>query len=162
MALPSEVVIRASTQMLGGAYGDVLPDNALHAIFPPISKEFAEHGGVDYACVFIQNATQDTTLYNVRIYIKKQPDGAREIKERFQIGLDPKFGSPVQTIPNRTTAPENVIFYDAEDYASALEIGVLPSGALQAIWIKRIVQPNTQPTPDTSCVLQIEFVKVSQ
>lgn len=161
MGLPAEVVLRASTQMLGGAYGDVLPDNALHAIFPPISKETAERGGTDYACVFIQNATNNTTLYNVRIYIKQQPDGNRKTRETFQIGLDPQSGSPVQSIPNRTTAPKDVTFYDASDYTTALEIGVLPSGALQAIWIKRIVPPGTEPTTDTSCTLQVEFMQVS-
>lgn len=161
MGLPANIAIRASTQMLGGAYGDVLPDNALHAIFPPVSKETAERGGTDYACVFIQNTSTNTTLYNVRIYIKQQPDGSRETKEQFQIGLDPKFGSPVQTIPNRTTAPQNVTFYDATDYTTALEIGVLPSGALQAVWIKRIVPAGTEPSVDTYCTLQVECMAVS-
>lgn len=161
MPLPAEITIRASAQMLGGAPGDVLPDNALHAIMPPISKELAERGGTDYACIYIQNSSTNTTLYNVRIYILRQPDGGREVKEKFEIGLDPKYGSPVQTIPNRTTAPQNVTFYDAKDFSTAIEIGVLPAGGMQAIWLKRTIPPKTEPSVDTNCVLQIEYAKVS-
>lgn len=161
MPLPADIRIRASTQMLGGAYGDVLPDNALHAIFPPISKELAEHGGEDYACVFIENSNTSQTLYNVRIYVAQQPDGGREIKEQFEIGLDPQYGSPVQTVPNRTTPPQNVTFFDAKDYATGLEIAVLPPGGMQALWIKRIIPPNTEPSVDTNAVLRIEYAKVT-
>lgn len=160
MPLPAEIVIRASTQMLGGAYGDILPDNALHAIFPPVSKEMAERGGEDYACVFIVNASS-ATLYNVRIYISQQPDGGREKKETVLIGLDPKFGSPVQSIPNRTTPPQNVTFYDASDFATGLEIAVLPAGEMQAIWLKRVVPAGTEPAVDTKAVLKIECAKVT-
>mgnify|MGYP001626227136 CR=1 FL=1 len=160
MPLPSEINIRASTQMLGGAKGDIIPDNALHAIFPPVSKELAEHGGADYACIFIENASTNATLYNIRIYVF-QPDGGREVKERFEIGLDPASGSPVQTIPNRTTAPQNVTFFDARDYATGVEIGVLPPGGAQALWLKRIIPAGTEATVDTSATLQIEFAKTS-
>lgn len=145
----------ASAGMLGGGIGNSLPNNALHAILTPLSADDLSKGLTDYACIYIKNTTNNKTFYRVRVYLKTPPD-SRTVKETIEIGLDPKSGSPVQSVPNRTTAPQGVSFSSPTNYASGIEIGVLPPGGEQALWIKRTVPPNCETSADVSFTLAVE------
>jgi len=159
MPLPSEVKIYSSTNMLGGEITtQEIPDDALHAVFPPIDGATAQEGKIEYACIYLKNVSSDT-LFRVRIYIKSQPD-SRSIKESFAIGFDPQPGSPVQTIDNITTAPSGVNFTTPTSEDDAIEIPIFPAGEVRAIWLRRTIPAGTQPTGIAKCVLGISFVKV--
>jgi len=160
MPLPSGIRIMASTDMRGGNVTTTeIPDDALHAVFPPIDGAAAQGGKTEYACVYLVN-TSNTTLFRVRIYIKSQPDG-RTVREVFAIGLDPQTGSPVQSIPNINTAPSGVTFSSPTKEEEALEIPIFPSGSVRALWLRRTIPPNTEPASIAKCVLGISFVKLS-
>jgi len=156
MPLPSQIAICASTQMLGGSVGNPIPDDALNAIFSPIPEDVARNGGVQYACIFLKNVTNTNTLYNIKVWVETQPDGYRSVKETIQLGIEPTVGSPVQTIPNRSTAPQSVEFFDATA-SNPIEIGNLPPAGVQAIWLKMTIPPGTKPSPDVRAVLRVEF-----
>lgn len=152
-----DIKFYASTQMLGGDVGNPLPDNALHSVFPPLTSAEIQQGITDYACIYIVNTTQDKTFYRVRVYIQEAPD-SRPVgkKETISMGLDPQGGSPVQSIPNRTTAPQGVSFFTPLNYAQGLEIGTLPPGGKQAIWLKRDVPPGTEGATNVKLTLAVE------
>ena len=146
-----------STQGLGGEIGNPLPNNALHSVFPPLTSEELVGGVTDYACIYIVNTTQNKTFYRVRVYIQEAPDSRPQgKKETIYIGLDPQSGSPVQTIPNRTTPPQNVSFFTPLNYAQGVEIGTLPPGGKQAIWLKREAPPGTQRVTNAKLTLAVE------
>lgn len=147
-----------STQGLGGDVKDPLPDNALHSVFPPLTSTEVQAGITDYACIYIVNTTTSKTFYRVRVYIAQPPDSRpSDKKETLSIGLDPQAGSPVQSIPNRTTAPQGVNFYaTALSYATGLEIGTLPPEGKQAIWLKRDVPAGAETVPSVKVVIAVE------
>ena len=150
-----DIKFYASAGMLGGGIGNILPDNAMHAVFPPLTAEDLSSGLTDYACIYIKNTTTNKTFYRVRIYIATPPD-SRSKKETISLGLDPQTGSPVQAIPNRTTPPQNVTFFTPLNYATGLEIGVLPPGGAQAIWLRRQVPAGADTATDVSFTLAVE------
>lgn len=150
-----DIKFYGSAGMLGGSIGNILPDNALHAVFQPLTADDLREGITDYACIYIKNTTTNKTFYRVRVYIKTPPDG-RQMKEKIELGLDPQSGSPVQTIPNRTTPPNGVSFSLPLDYATGLEVGTLPPGGTQAIWLRRTVPPNTDAATTVTVVLAVE------
>lgn len=145
----------ASEGMLGGNIKDPLPDNSLNAVFPPLGRDELASGWVDYACIYVKNTTTNKTFTSVRIYIQSQPD-SRQRKETISIGLDPQPGAPVQTIPNRNTAPQGVTFSKPSSYSTGLELGTFSPGDVRAVWIKRELPPNTEPNPDANFVLAVE------
>ncbi len=160
MPLPPEIKIYASTNMLGGAITtQEIPDDGLHAVFPPISGDVAAAGGTEYACIYIKNVSAET-LFRVKIYIKSQPDTGRTVKESFAIGFDPDVGSPVQSIPNLNTPPSGVQFDTPTSADTAIEIPLFPPGAVQALWLKRTIPAGTQPAGVAKCVLSFSFIKI--
>jgi len=156
--LPGDIkIFGSSAGNLGGQPTAEIPDNSLHLLFPPLSRDDLASGKVEYRCFFVKNTTTDKTFFRVTIQVVEPPDGSRNPVETIAIGVDPVKGSPVQQIPNSTTAPEGVTFFENQE----VEIGMLGPGEEQAVWIRRTVPAGTPAGGFVRVTLQIKGYALS-
>lgn len=117
-----------------------LVNDTIHNLFAEVSGNENLNELSKYRCLFVQNANNDDTFFNVRVFFSDQnPDGA----DAF-VGVDPTAVSAVDDtdeqaveIADEDTAPAGVSFSAPEDYDSGVVIGDLEPNEVRAIWFRR-------------------------
>jgi hypothetical protein len=114
----------------------------MNNLFDNVSDAEAVAGDVEYRCIYLSNENATDTLNAAAVFIQSNtPSGDSAIA----IGLDPAGignGSTTgvaATPANENTAPAGVTFSTPSDSGSALAIGTLDAGEVQAIWIRRTI-----------------------
>jgi len=116
---------------------------ATNRTFDNISPAQSLSGYADYRCFYLRNTAATGTAIDVKLWIKKQPDGA----DILQIALDPSGlnGTALQLLNEEdTTGVLSAISWSAPiTQSGALVLGNLAPGAYRAFWVKRTVPPDT-------------------
>lgn len=134
----------------GNTAVDVDINNIQNNLFDDISNLEAALGETDYRCFYVLNDAGAGTALNVRVWITQQPGLSPTM---FSIGLDPvgigdgSATGVAVTIANEDTAPVGVVFTAPVTEGTALMIGNLTPGDVQAVWIRRTVPTNTLQDP---------------
>lgn len=124
---------------------DVTIGNIPQNLFNLIAGTEAALGSVKYRCYYILNDAGAGDALNVKLWITRQPAVSNTL---IAVGLDPvgigdgSATGVATTIANEDTAPAGVSFTTPVTEGTALMIGNLQPGEVQAIWIRRTVQAN--------------------
>lgn len=132
-SLPSTVSIDASVSI----------DPAVNKTFDNISPAQSLAGYTDYRCFYMKNTAAAGTAIDVKMWIKKQPDG----DDTLQIALDPAGtnGTALQLVDevDSTNVLSGITWAAPTTQGTALTIGNLGPGEFRAFWIKRTVPQDT-------------------
>lgn len=132
-SLPSTVSIDSS----------VVIDPAVNKTFDNISPAQSLAGYTDYRCFYMKNTAASGTAIDVRMWIKKQPDGA----DTLQIALDPAGtnGTAMQLADevDSTNVLSALTWSAPSTQSAALALGNLGPGEFRAFWVKRTVPVDT-------------------
>lgn len=134
-----------------------IPSGQLHALFDAVRAAEALAGSTDYRCIYIRNeaagAAPGSTLTDPVAYIETPPSSPGVT---ITIGKGTAaVGGQEPIIPNEGTAPIGVTFQVADAPLNSLDLDTLLSNQHQAIWIKRVVAPNTQAMASDQFTLTI-------
>lgn len=129
-----------------------LTDNSLNNLFRDITAAETAAGITLYRCVFLYNSHATLTYEAVKAWLDTQTSGGGTLA----IGLDPAgvvdfnaSAAQAAEIANETTAPSGVTFSTtAVDLASALSIGDMAPGKVQAIWLRLVVSAGAAAVAD--------------
>lgn len=116
-------------------------------LFANIGGIEAALGSTKYRCFYIRNDHVADTLMNVSLWITRQPSDTGAM---VAIGLDPvgigdgSATGVAVTIVDEDTAPVGVVFTAPITQGTALQIGNLLTGEVQAVWVRRTIGPNEQ------------------
>jgi len=103
-------------------------------------------GLTSYCCVYVKNSNQHgKTWLNVVLWIDEEPTNGS-----LAVALDPAgLGVAESATPNPQTAPTPALtFTQPSGRAGALTIGDMVPGAIQAIWMERVIPANPSGGPD--------------
>lgn len=144
---------------LGGSISlSEIQNGTLQNLFNNVNAVERLAGSVKYRCFYIKNNLSDVNLTMAKIYIASQTTSATT---SISIGLDPAgIGDGVTqgvatVIADEEIAPSGVTFSEPLNKNSALLLGNLASMKTAAIWIRRTIQPNTDPLPSDNSTLKI-------
>lgn len=146
---------------LGGARSSVaIPDATANNIFDDVQGAETISGDTEYRCFYVKNNHATLDFNNVKVWISQKTPAATE---EIQIGMGTASkGGTEQSVANENTTPTGVTFIDASTSSTALDVGDLSNSAggnsHKAIWIKRIVNPNTKAFKSNFFVIRVEGV----
>ncbi len=119
--------------------------NNVNNLFAQVGGVEAALGSIKYRCYYFRNDAGAGDALNTRIWITQQPAFTGTM---IAIGLDPAgIGDGVATgvattIVDEDTAPAGVSFTAPVTEGTALLIGNLLPGEVQAVWVRRTVPVN--------------------
>jgi hypothetical protein len=130
---------------LGGALSGYL--SSVSEVFLPLTEAELAAGKTDYKCIYVHNSNERETspagdLLNARVWISPQPSSPG-----IRIHMAPDdadWGTEAARIDDSTQAPAvTATFQEFSTDSNALMLGTIEAGKGKAIWLKRIVDPNT-------------------
>lgn len=118
-------------------------DPATNRTFDNISPLQSLSGYTDHRCFYIKNTAATGTAIDIKLWIKKQPDGA----DTLSLALDPAGlnGIALAIADEEDSGGVLAALSWAEPItqATALTIGNLAPGEFRAFWVKRTVPADT-------------------
>jgi len=112
----------------------------LHSLFALMSAADNAGSVAQYLCVFTTNLHGTLTKTDTRVYCDGDPAGGAS----FAFGLDPAGPVPIGSssaqaaeVANINTAPAGVTFSTPTTYAGGLDVGDIPPGYCQGVWVRR-------------------------
>lgn len=139
------LIVSVTFASLPGIFIDasVTVSPAVNKTFDNISPTQSLAGYTDYRCMYLVNTAASGSAIDVKMWVKKQPDGA----DTLQIALDPAGldGTALQLADETdSTSVLSAISWSAPTtQASGLSLGSIPPGSYRAFWIKRTVPVDT-------------------
>lgn len=131
----------------------IVVTNSVNETFDNITANQSLAGYTDYRCFFVVNDDPAGTASDVRVFIKKQPDGA----DSLSVGLDPNGLNSNATGPlldeeDSTEVLGSIVFTAPTSSTTGIQLGALGPGEYRAFWIKRTVpsETSTQVVNNTS------------
>lgn len=152
---PEQIKFYLSTNGLGGAITntEIISGN-LHNLFDIVDKTGSKNGETNYRCFFVRNTNPVDTLKLTEVYIQANTQLATT---SISIALDNNaIGSNAQEIPTENDVPLGVTFTSLVGEANSLTIGDIPPNSYKAIWVKRVVQPNTTASASDLATIRID------
>lgn len=123
----------------------------VHNLFDIITAAENVASDVEYRCFFVHNSHATLTWTLAKLWLLSEVSGGAVMA----LGLDPagvtNLGSAsaqAATIANESTAPAGVSFTTPTTEGSALSIGDVGPGQVQAIWVRRTAQNNAAISGD--------------
>lgn len=175
LSAPSASAGNAQAGTPGSSFGKYisttqLSGTALNNLFPDLTGAQNAASQVDYACLFILNATASgNSMLNTVVWLPSSADVAGGAT--VTIGLDPaaastKTTSSVQAavITASTNAPSGVTTWvsntgtdpSSPSYTNGLQLGTIAPNQCRAIWVKRTAT-NSSPVNNDGFGLQVDF-----
>ena len=129
-----------TTNGLGGPItGTEVVNGTVHNIFSKVEADEALAGSTSYQCVYLKNTHSTLTLLEAVAFLTSNTPS---LSTTVAIGLGTSdVGGTEQTIPNSGSAPTGVTF--TENLNEVLVKGDVPAGLHFALWLKRVVNPDT-------------------
>lgn len=138
----NEIKYYESTGNLGGAITGVeVVNNTLHNLFDVVTSDGALIGETNYRCIYIKNTHASLTLITALLYIQTNT-GLTNTDISIGVGTSANGGIE-QVIVDEYTAPIGITFENGIGEVNAIALGNIANGSWQAVWIKRVVLPNT-------------------
>lgn len=136
-----------------GSLGGEISENEINtgnvnALFDNTTYQESVDGDIEYRCFYVKNSNATDTLYNTKVYFRKNSDSPFVL---FSIGLDGegigdgKNTGVAEVIVDEDTAPLTPSFSEPSDHATAIAIGNLAAGECVAIWVRRNVSAGAMP-----------------
>lgn len=151
----NQIKFYQSTNGLGGAITNTeIVSGNLHNLFDIVDKTGSRDGETNYRCLFVRNTNPVETLKLTTAYlVANTPLQSTEIA----IGLDSaNIGDSAQTIPTENDVPLGVTFTALLGEANALAIGDIPPNSYKAIWVRRVIAPNTTASASDTATIRID------
>lgn len=126
-------------------------DNSLNNWFDNISAAENAASTVDYRCLFIHNNHATDSWTSVKVWLSSEVSGGASIAISLDTtGVTAKGSASAQakTIANETTAPASQTFSSPTTEGTALSIGTIAAGSVQAIWIRRTAANSVAKSND--------------
>lgn len=144
-----------STDGLGGAFVPVeVPNGTLHNLFDPVVTDEALLGDISYRCIYLKNSNLTLTLSNALVFILAD---SVNTQSHIEIGLGTSaINGSEQTIPDEYTAPVDVVFSADVGDALGLLIGDMPADSSKALWIKRVIDPNSNAIANDNATVAMQ------
>ena len=112
-------------------------------LFDNISPAQSLAGYVDYRCFYMKNTAVTGNALDVRVWVKKQPDGA----DTLAIALDPSGLNGTALAPvdetDSTTVLSGLSWSAPASQSTGLVLGNLTPGQYRAFWVRRTVPAET-------------------
>lgn len=133
-----------STNSLGGAIdtNTLIVHNTIHNLFDVITATESQNGDTEYRCIYVKNTTDRSLLGNSKIWIETNTINNENTIVTIGLGTS-AIGGEEQTIATEETTPTDVSFSSADGFANALTIGDLTHGQHKAVWLKRVISPDS-------------------
>jgi hypothetical protein len=144
---PADALGDAMSTDDSGAIINTVPGN----LFADVNAAEASAGSTKHRCFYVYNAHETETWGNVGIWISGLTDA---FDTEFDIGVDPAgVNGGATTIADEDDEPTGVSFFQPTEFLDSIGIGDIPPGEAQAIWVRRIVQPDaTSITVDVGTI----------
>lgn len=114
-----------------------------------------------YRCLFVGNYHATDTAFAGKAYVPSQSAGGATVS----IGLDPAgasaidSGSPqAEVIASETAAPAGVTFSAPSTSATGLDIGDLAAEECAAIWLRLVLDADSEPMEADQVILAVSFL----
>ena len=112
-------------------------------LFDNISPGQSLAGYTDYRCFYVQNTATVGSALDIRVWIKKQPDGADTLSLALDpSGLNGSALSPVDEIDS-TSVLSGLTWSAPISQGTGLVIGNLTPGQYRPFWVRRVVPAET-------------------
>lgn len=135
---------------LGGAISSTqVVSNKLHNLFDVVNNLDSVNGAIEYRCIYVKNTSFDFILQNTKLTIlsnTSSPDTSIEVSW----GTSAINGTE-QTVANETTAPTGMSWTTG----TTTSIGTLQAQGHKAIWIKRIVNTNSDSYNNDTTIIKV-------
>lgn len=135
---------------LGGAISSTqVVSNKLHNLFDVVNNLDSVNGATEYRCIYVKNTSFDFILQNTKLTIlsnTSSPDTSIEVSW----GTSAINGTE-QTVANETTAPTGMSWTTG----TTASIGTLQAQGHKAIWIKRIVNTNSDSYNNDTTIIKV-------
>lgn len=145
---------------LGGVINAEPLGESYHSLFNIVSSQERLLGKTKYRCFYMKN-TSALKCLNPKLYIPQNTaSSGTELYFAFDkvngVGNGTSVGV-AQTIPDESTAPTGIVFKNGTEVSTSDALGAdIPKDKVIAIWLKLIVQPQTEKTDLDGCNLIIE------
>ena len=145
---------------LGGVINSEPLGETYHSLFNIVSSTERTLGKTKYRCFYMKN-TSAVKCLNPKLYIPQNTaSSGTELYFAFDkvngVGNGTSSGV-AETIPDESTAPAGIIFKNGTEVSTSDSLGAdIPKDKVIAIWLKLIVQANTEKTDLDGCNVIIE------
>lgn len=150
---------------LGGViHVDTISPDLLHNVFNIISATERTLGKVKHRCLYMKNLNATITALNPKLFIPNNTDSSgTELWVGWQKGSYGGVGNGTssgiaQAMGNETTNPDDVQFTNATEVNKGKALGLdIPPLNTIPLWLRLIININTEKTPVDGCDIFIEF-----
>ena len=122
----------------------IVVSNAPNETFDNITANQSLAGYTDYRCFYVINDHPTETAADVRLFVKKQPDGADTISLALDPnGLNASASGPLADEEDSGEVLVGLSFSAPATSSSGIQLGDLGPGDYRAFWIRRTVPAET-------------------
>lgn len=119
--------------------------NAVNQTFDNVTANQSLSGYTDYRCFYILNTHPTDSALDVRLFVKKQPDGADTLALAADpAGLNGVALGPLADEEDSTNVLGSLIFSAPLSAENGISLGNLAAGEFIAFWQRRSVPSETQ------------------
>jgi hypothetical protein len=106
---------------------------AFNSLFPDVSGTDTLSGSTDYRAFFVKNENYERWR-NPKAYFHEVDTNSYE---NLWFGLEDTTSGAIQTIPNDSTSPTGIAWYDPVSLASGISFNDVSSQGYFGVWIKK-------------------------
>lgn len=139
---------------IGGSISSVEISASLHSLFDIVGVIESRIGDTEYRCMYVKNTNNTSSLFDILVWITNSS---------LTEGLDLSLGLAVEGIngtaellASEGVTPSSVVFSTPTSFSNALTIAELQPSEYHAIWIKRVLAPNTPTIGVNSATIIVE------
>lgn len=145
---------------LGGVVNAEPLTESYHGLFNIVSSQERLLGKTKYRCIYMKN-TSELKCLNPKIYI---PQNTTSSGTELYFAFDKIHGvgngvssGVADVIADESTAPPGIIFSNGSESSTGSALGAdIPKNNYVALWLKLIIQPNTEKTELDGTIAFIE------